>query len=56
MAVGGASPARTRPAIRADSDCPAKGESVPKQQPISPKDITPENVDRFVAMDKPDDY
>lgn len=33
-----------------------KGESVPKQQPIAPKDITPENVDQFVAMDKPDDY
>jgi ribose transport system substrate-binding protein len=33
-----------------------KGEPVPKQQPIQPQDITPENVDRFVAMDKPDDY
>lgn len=33
-----------------------KGESVPKRQPIPLEDITPENVDRFVAMDKPDDY
>jgi len=33
-----------------------KGESVPKQQPIPLKDITPETVDQFVAIDKPDDY
>lgn len=33
-----------------------KGESVPKQQPIPLQDITPQNVGRFVATDKPDDY
>jgi len=33
-----------------------KGESVPKRQPIPLRDITPDTVDQFVAMDKPDDY
>ena len=33
-----------------------KGEPVPKQQPIALEEITPENVDQYVAMDKPDDY
>ncbi len=33
-----------------------KGETVPKQQPIALDEITQENVDQFVAMDKPDDY
>ena len=33
-----------------------KGETVPKRQPIALDEITPENVDQFVAMDKPDDY
>ena len=33
-----------------------QGETVPKQQPIPLEEITPENVDRYVAMDKPDDY
>ena len=33
-----------------------KGEPVPKQQPIALEEITPENVDQYVAMDMPDDY
>ena len=33
-----------------------KGETVPKRQPIALDEITRENVDEFVAMDKPDDY
>ena len=33
-----------------------KGQAVPKQQPIPLQEITPENVDRYVAMDEPDDY
>lgn len=33
-----------------------RGETVPKHLPIQPADITPETVDRFVAIDKPDDY
>ena len=33
-----------------------KGETVPRQQPIALEEITQENVDQFVAMDKPDDY
>ncbi len=32
------------------------GQRVPKQQPIEPKDITPANVDQFVALEKPDDF
>ncbi len=33
-----------------------KGEPVPKHQPIPLEEITPKNVDQYVAMDKPDDY
>lgn len=33
-----------------------RGEAVPKHQPIELDEITKENVDQFVAMDKPDDY
>ena len=33
-----------------------QGGSVPKNQPIRLDFITPENVDRYVDMDKPDDY
>ena len=33
-----------------------KGETVPRRQPIALDEITQENVDQFVAMDKPDDY
>ncbi|MDE0105005.1 MAG: substrate-binding domain-containing protein [Bryobacterales bacterium] len=33
-----------------------RGESVPKRQPIELDEVTQENVDQFVAMDKPDDF
>ena len=33
-----------------------KGQTVPKRQPIALDEITAENVDQFVALDKPDDY
>jgi ABC-type sugar transport system substrate-binding protein len=33
-----------------------KGESVPKSLLLPVEDISSENVDKYVAMDKPDDY
>ncbi len=33
-----------------------RGEAVPKRQPIALDEITRENVDLFVAMDRPDDH
>jgi ribose transport system substrate-binding protein len=33
-----------------------KGEPVPKKWPLSNPEITSENIDEYVAMDKPDDY
>ena len=33
-----------------------RGETVPKRQPIELDEITKENIDQFVAMDRPDDY
>ena len=33
-----------------------RGEKVPKDQPMKLDFITPENVDEYVALDKPDDY
>ena len=33
-----------------------RGESVPKNQPLKLDLITPDNVDQYVALDKPDDY
>jgi ribose transport system substrate-binding protein len=33
-----------------------KGEPVPKKWPLQNPEITSENVDKYVAMDKPDDY
>ncbi len=33
-----------------------KGEGVPRRQPIELDEITIENVDEFVAIDKPDDH
>ena len=33
-----------------------RGEPIPKDQPMKLAFITPQNVDRYVALDKPDDY
>ena len=33
-----------------------RGETVPKRQPIELDEITKDNIDQFVAMDRPDDY
>jgi hypothetical protein len=33
-----------------------KGEPVPKKWPLENPEITAANIDKYVAMDKPDDY